>query len=180
MTGTTKQAGENNQNTEIDWSMQNPYASTAMETNYWDPNSQENDYVNRQFADIATKYGTRGAEVNQNLVNSGTSPGTGTIGSFAHAMQVENPRANEESNILNNQYNQRWAGEQNQYGRQADYTTQLNDLAYKKAAGEQDAKFNARENVLTRRSQNALNSQNNMMGIGKAALGVAFPPLPPV
>lgn len=175
MVGSATQASENNDNTNIDWSMQNPYANTAMEKNYWDPNSQENDYVTRLFSDIAMKYGGRGAEVNQQLTDAGVAPGSGTIGSFAHAQQIEKPRAQEESNILNNQYNQRWAGEQGQFTRQGDYTTQLNDLAYKKAAGEQSARFDARENVLNRRSESALNSQNNMTKLAGAAIGSAFP-----
>lgn len=170
MGGSSKQAGERNENTNIDWNMQNPYAATALEKDYWAPDSQEASYVNRLFADIARKYGGRGAEVNQQLVDSGVAPGSGTIGSFNYAQNISQPRAQEESDILNKQYQQRWTGEQNQLAGQRDYTTQLNELGFKKAAGEQGAKFAARESQLDRRQQNRLNDQKTIGDIGSTAL----------
>lgn len=170
MGGSAKQAGERNENTNIDWTMQNPYASTAYERNYWAPDSQEASYVNRLFADIARKYGARGAEVNQQLVDSGVAPGSGTIGAFNYAQNISQPRAQEESDILNKQYQLRWAGEQNQLAGQRDYTTQLNELGFKKAAGEQGAKFAARESQLDRRQKNRLADQESIGNFGTAAL----------
>lgn len=168
MTGGAKQASDKNKETSINWEMQNPYAKTAYERDYWAPDSQEQGYVNRLMQGIAEKYGQRGAQVQSELSNQGVNPASGTIGQFAYSQQVTQPRSQEERAIANEQYGRRWAGEQAQLSGQRDYTNLLNQLGYQKAAGEQAARFNARENLLDRRRSGQASSMGNLTDLASS------------
>lgn len=168
MTGSAKQASEGNRNTEINFTPQNPYAKTAYERDYWAPDSQEAGYVNRVMQDIAEKYGQRGAQAQAELTRQGVNPAQGTIGQFAYSQQVTQPRSQEERALTNEQYQRRWTGEQSQFGAQRDYTNMLNQLGYQKAAGEQAARFNARENLLDRRRSAQAGSQGNLANLASS------------
>lgn len=144
----------------VNWDMQNPYAKTAYERDYWGENAPEAEYVKRQMGDIASQYRAKGAGLQGQMQQKGLGMG-GTIGQFAYGQQVSNPWASAENALRNEQFARRWSGEQAQLGRQADYTNLLNQLSLQKALAKQKAGMDIRSQRKSEQAQ----ANRGMMGM---------------
>lgn len=151
----------------VNWNMQNPYQKSAYERDYWADTGPEADYMKRNLTALGQEYGAKGGQVKAELADQGV--GAGSIGQFAQRQRVDMPYSNALSNIYNTQYTTKAANEQSQYGRQAGYTTQLNDLSYQQAA--QNAKMAQEEEMAN--AERAYKDKNRfsdaLSSIGSAA-----------
>lgn len=158
----------------VNWNMQNPYASTAYEKNYWETTGPEAEYMKNQLTSLGQEYGQKGGQVRAELADQGV--GAGSIGQFAQRQRVDMPYSNALSNIYNTQYQTKAANEQSQFGRQAGYTTQLNDLSYQTAAT--NAKLAAEEEARNAEYENKDKNRGWDL-LGKIGSGVASTALGP-
>ena len=133
--------GEGKEQSDVDWGMtEGPFKESAYRRDYWAPNAAENQYLQQQLSDIGQRFAARGIEEQAKLGQKGLSP-TGTIGQFAYAQRVEQPRAAAETELAKEQYGRRWTGEQQQLAGQRSYTELMNKLAQEAAIAKQRGKM---------------------------------------